>query len=181
MIGCVLMVVINHGSRCNGIAFPTCFPGSAVANEPFCDDSTTYKVRATELVKVMTLKEKLSMWQGHGLQLGVPRLNIKPYRRDTVCFQGVGLNIKDSPWVPPDVTVFANAINFGNSWDTALAAKVANATASELRGVNEIIIETSNGTILGGPICDVGPMANTAHDPRWGRIAQVSSPNTPPS
>lgn len=87
----------------------------------------------------------------------------------------MALNTHDSPWSPPNVTVFPNAINFGASFDPELAARVANATASELRGVNELTHKATGYAEMAGPICDVGPMANTAHDPRWGRIAQVYS------
>eukprot|EP00039_Didymoeca_costata_P000246 m.44754 g.44754 ORF g.44754 m.44754 type:complete len:774 (-) comp10143_c0_seq1:12-2333(-) len=169
---CIVAMIMIREVAC-GVSPATCAPGSPAEKMAFCDPTMSYVDRAQALVNEMTVEEKLNVWLGHGLQAGVPRLNIKSYRRDTICFQGVALNSGDAPWIPPAITVFPNAINFGTSWDAGLIAKVANATSSELRGVNEIVHESSNGTMLAGPVCDVGPMANTAHDPRWGRIPQI--------
>eukprot|EP00911_Craspedida_sp_UC1_P001925 UC1_evm1s1481 len=153
----------------------TCASGSVSANASYCNPSLPYAQRANLMASAMTQEEKLMIWQGHGLQPGVPRLNVKSYRRDTICFQGVALNTEDSPWQPPHTTVFPNAINWGSSWDFELIEAAANVTGAELRGVNELSYASSGGASYTGPVCDVGPMSNTVHDPRWGRIAQVYS------
>lgn len=59
----------------------TCAKGSPVVDEPFCNTSLSFASRAALLTAAMTQSEKLAMWQGHGLQPGVDRLNVKPYVR----------------------------------------------------------------------------------------------------
>ena len=53
---------------------------------------------------------------------------------------------------------------------------MSNATADEMRANSIAFAQSSKGQ---GPIvslsCDGGPLANSAHDPRWGRISEAYS------
>ena len=78
------------------------------------------------------------------------------------------------------VTVFPHAIAQGASWDVDLVRRVSNATAIEARILSEQAYVKTHGASAGGVLsCDGGPLANTAHDPRWGRIAETYSEGHP--
>lgn len=72
-----------------------------------------------------------------------------------------------------NVTVFPHAIGLAATWDTDLYHRVAAATAMEGRIVNLINYNNSGGTSWQGVQCDGGPLANTQHDPRWGRVSET--------
>ena len=72
------------------------------------------------------------------------------------------------------VTVFPHAIAQGASWDVDLVRRVSNATAIEARILSEQAYVKTHGASAGGVLsCDGGPLANSAHDPRWGRISET--------
>ena len=62
----------------------------------------------------------------------------------------------------------------GATFDTELVEAMSNATADEMRANSVRTMQQSRGQ---GPInslsCDGGPLANSAHDPRWGRISET--------
>ena len=72
------------------------------------------------------------------------------------------------------MTVFPHAIAQGASFDLDLVRRVSNATAQEARILSDEAYAQSGGQNAGAALsCDGGPLANTAHDPRWGRIAET--------
>jgi beta-glucosidase-like glycosyl hydrolase len=69
--------------------------------------------------------------------------------------------------------VFPHAIAQGASWDPALIRRMSNVTAVEVR-ISSAISYQGSGTDHGVDLsCDGGPLANSAHDPRWGRISET--------
>eukprot|EP01052_Picozoa_sp_SAG31_P013662 SAG31_NODE_827_length_11749_cov_14.363090_6_plen_449_part_00 len=90
--------------------------------------------------------------------------------RDATCIHG------PAPYhvVPaPNVTVTAHAINLGATWDLELVAEVSDMTWKEMRAVTQKYYKMLNGTHVIALGCDGGPLANSAHDPRWGRISET--------
>ena len=72
------------------------------------------------------------------------------------------------------VTVFAHAIAQGASWDLDLVTRISNATSIEGRILTEMDYISGRGMNAGSALsCDGGPLANSAHDPRWGRISET--------
>eukprot|EP01043_Picozoa_sp_COSAG02_P059829 COSAG02_NODE_7694_length_2889_cov_19.079570_2_plen_333_part_00 len=146
-------------------SMPTCAPGSPVEHERFCDASLSFEVRAQVLVSNLTLDEKLDLWTVNTMARSIPRLNIKGFKWDSTCIHG-------GPFV--GATVGPHAINQGATFDTLLVEAMSNATADEMRANSIRTMQQSRGQ---GPIdslsCDGGPLANSAHDPRWGRISET--------
>ena len=83
--------------------------------------------------------------------------------RDSTCIHG-------GPF--KGATVGPHAINQGQSWDIELVAKMSTATANEMRANSQRSWLSNKGEI-GSLSCDGGPLANNAHDPRWGRISET--------
>ena len=71
------------------------------------------------------------------------------------------------------MTVTAHAINLGATFDLDLVERISNMTAVEMRAVTQKMYGESNGTLVLALGCDGGPLANSAHDPRWGRISET--------
>lgn len=96
----------------------------------------------------------------------VERFNMKTWSLDHTCIHGVN---KAS-----GVTVFPHAIAQGASWDIPLVQRVSNVTAIEARILSAQGYKKTGGTNSGEALsCDGGPLANSAHDPRWGRISET--------
>jgi beta-glucosidase len=70
------------------------------------------------------------------------------------------------------VSVFPHAIAQAAAFDVDLVQRLLAATLLESRTLNSLIYNVSNGTVWTGTSCDGGMLANTAHDARWGRIAE---------
>jgi beta-glucosidase len=101
---------------------------------------------------------------------GVPSLNLKSLAWDATCIHGVStMNGILDPH--RNTTVFAHAIAQGATWDPALVARASLATQLELRAINVENYAATNRWM--GTSCDGGALANTAHDARWGRIAET--------
>ena len=96
----------------------------------------------------------------------IERLNIKGWSLDHTCIHGVNKVSK--------VTVFPHAIAQGASWDLELLRRISNVTAIEARIISNKNYVASGGANAGSALsCDGGPLANSAHDPRWGRISET--------
>eukprot|EP00047_Mylnosiga_fluctuans_P014509 m.39025 g.39025 ORF g.39025 m.39025 type:complete len:896 (+) comp5543_c0_seq2:78-2765(+) len=148
----------------------TCSPGSIASNLSFCDKSLTHEARAAALVAMLTTEEKLSIWSPTFPSAAISRLNIKQYMWDSTCIHGPA-PYHLSP--APRVTVTATAINLGATFDLDLVQQVSNMTAIEMRGVTQMFYNLTNGNGVLALGCDGGPLANSAHDPRWGRISET--------
>ena len=138
--------------------------GSVAANLTFCDPSLSFEDRAVALVANLTLDEKVTHWTVTGMHQGIGRLNIKGFNWDSTCIHG-----------PPfsGVTVTPHAINQGATFDVKLIERLSGATADEMRAITQREYRSSGGAAYIGLSCDGGPLANNAHDPRWGRISET--------
>jgi len=72
-----------------------------------------------------------------------------------------------------NVTVYPHAIGLSASFDVDLMARVSQATWLEARIINELAYNESGGTVWANTIAAGGPLANTVHDPRYGRAAET--------
>ena len=147
-----------------GPAMPTCARGSPAEHERFCDVALTFEDRAAALVRNLTLPEKLELWTVNTMARSIPRLNVKGFRWDSTCIHG-------GPFV--GATVGPHAINQGATFDAELVEAMSNATADEMRAHSILSYAASGGQTIGSLSCDGGPLANSAHDPRWGRISET--------
>ena len=161
----------------DGTALPplphTCAPGSPSARLPFCDASLDVGARVDDLLARFTPAEKVALFgMGTGGFSYIPRLNVKGWHHDFTCIHGVNFpnGIANAP--PVNVSVFPHAIAQAATFDLDLVAAISNATAYEARALNQLIYESSAGTLWAGTSCDGGPLANTVHDPRWGRTSE---------
>ncbi len=73
---------------------------------------------------------------------------------------------------PLNVSVFVHAIGQAAAFDLDLVARVSNATLYEARAVGQAVYRASGGTVWAGTSCDGGPLANSVHDARWGRVSE---------
>ena len=157
----------------------TCGEGSIAANLDFCDRTLSFERRAALLVAHLNESEKLALWSPPHPTQPIARLNVKGYEWDTTCIHGPSPNHIGAVHgaggraLHAYVTVTAHAINLGASWDTDLIRRVSNMTAVEMRAVTQQAYAESNGTMVLALNCDGGMLANSAHDPRWGRIAET--------
>ena len=144
----------------------TCAPGSAEAKLPFCDTSLGFLARTEDLVGRLNQSQQVSMFLSYPGTPYIRELNLKGWSLDHTCIHG--LNKANG------VTVFPHAIAQGASWDTDLVHRVSNATAVEARILSARGYEQTKGGNAGEALsCDGGPLANSAHDPRWGRISET--------
>jgi hypothetical protein len=153
----------------------TCAELSPAHGLPFCDVSLDIDARVDDLLSRLTPAEKVALFNmGTGGFAYVPRLNLKGWHHDFTCIRGVnypnGISVPTSP--PVNVSVFPHAIAQAASFDLDLVAALSNATAYEARALNQLLYQSSGGTLWAGTSCDGGPLANTVHDPRWGRISE---------
>jgi len=138
----------------------TCDPRNNITAK-FCDASLTNEERVADLLSYMSLDLKLSHFVIN--MVALEDLQVKAFHWDVTCIQGVDWPNRGDV----NVTVFPNAIAQGATFDPSLTAMVANATAFELRALRH-----ANDSGIAG-VCDGGPLANTAHDPRWGRNSET--------
>jgi len=147
----------------------TCSPNSSAgeAKYPFCDRSHGFAARAADLVSRLNQTEQLDLWgRSYPGTPFIERLNLKGWSLDHTCIHGLN---KAS-----GVTVFPHAIAQGASWDLDLVKRISNATAIEARILSYKIYKRGGGANAASYLsCDGGPLANSAHDPRWGRISET--------
>ena len=124
----------------------------------------SFKERAASLVAELTLTEKSQLFNVVCMLGYVERLNLKGTHWDSTCIHGVSN--------AGNATVFPHAINLGASFDRDLVARVGLATSAEMRSISAAAYTQGGGKAYNN-VCDGGPLANTAHDPRWGRISET--------
>ena len=155
----------THVRGDNPLAY-TCAPGQPGASLPFCDRGLGFEARAADLGARLNISEHIDLFFSYPSSPSIARLNTKGWSLDRTCIHGVN---KES-----NVTVFPHAIAQGASWDLQLVTRVSNATAAEARILSQMIYIRTNGQNAGAALsCDGGPLANSAHDPRWGRISET--------
>ncbi|XP_053562988.1 uncharacterized protein LOC128653621 isoform X2 [Bombina bombina] len=133
---------------------------------PFMDPSLPWDVRVNDLIERLTLEEMvLQMARGGVLQNGpappIPRLGIKPYSWNTECLRG---DVQAPGWA----TSFPQALGLAASFSPELVAKVANATATEVRAKHNYFMSVGNYDDHTGLSC-FSPVINIMRHPLWGR------------
>jgi len=146
-------------------AFPDCTSG-VLASNSICDTSLDSYTRATGLVSLFTLAEKISNSQNESP--GVSRIKLPAYEWWNEALHGVA----DSPGVTfaaagqnySYATSFPQPITLGAAFDDDLIFEIATVTSTEARVFN-------NGGRAGLDYWT--PNINPFRDPRWGRGAET--------
>lgn len=115
-------------------------------------------VRVDDLVRRMTLEEKVSQMQNDAV--GIPRLGIPAYNWWNEGLHGVARS--------GYATVFPQAIGLAATWDTALIHNIAETISTEARAKYNKAIAEDNHSIYYG-LTFWSPNINIDRDPRWGR------------
>lgn len=151
----------------------TCEPGSPSAGLPFCDYTLPIATRVADLYSRLSFDQRIELFSIpiHANTYD-PVLNLKSIFWDITCIAGLSPGHLDPQL---NGTVFPNTIGQAASFDVDLVSRIGKATALEGRITNQINYRSSAGKTWQGTLCDGGPLANTPHDPRWGRISEVYS------
>jgi hypothetical protein len=138
---------------------------------------------------------KLALWGSLNPPLPYDAVsNIKSFRWDQTCIHSIG----SGPSPAQFSTVFPHALSLGSTWDVGLiqasvdmgmvpselqhyaqyirmvpSQTVGGVTALEGRIYNQINYRLTAGTTYQAVSCDGGPLSNTVHDGRWGRISET--------
>ena len=149
----------------------TCAPGSPAAALPFCDYALPIADRIADLYARLSFDQRVELFSIpiHPNTYGAA-LNLKQIFWDITCIAGLSPGKLDPQL---NSTVFPNAINQAASFDVGLVARIGAATALEGRITNQMNYRSSGGKTWQATLCDGGPLANTAHDPRWGRTSET--------
>ncbi|KAM4700600.1 uncharacterized protein O3C94_001691 isoform 2-T2 [Discoglossus pictus] len=147
-------LVLLHLTFCEGLDYP------------FMDPSLSWDVRVNDLIERLTLEEMvLQMARGGVKENGpappIPRLGIKPYNWNTECLRG-------DAEAPGWATAFPQALGLAASFSPELVARVANATATEVRAKHNYFTSVGNYDDHTGLSC-FSPVINIMRHPLWGR------------
>jgi hypothetical protein len=151
----------------------SCAAGSPLLGRKLCDSSLSFAERAADMLSLLSPAERVqyfgAMTQSRDWIPYNETTNIKSFEWVTTCIHGLASN----PQPQHNNTVFPHASSLGATWDVALIAEVGSATAVEARIINALNYAATNGTEFQSLSCAGGPLANTVHDGRWGRIAEA--------
>lgn len=125
----------------------------------YLDTSLSFAERAKDLVRRLTLEEKIGL-MNHPAH-GVPRLNIPAYNYWNEALHGVARNGR--------ATVFPQAIAMAATWDMELIHKVAAAISDEGRAKYHAALRRNGYTAQYQGLTFWSPNVNIFRDPRWGR------------
>jgi beta-glucosidase len=129
-----------------------------IAIPKYSNTSLDFETRASDLVLLMTLEEKISQL-GDGAP-AIPRLNIQEYHWWNECLHGVAR--------AGTATVFPQAIGMAASFDTNTMREVADIISDEARAKHHEAQRNKNYNIYNG-LTFWSPNINIFRDPRWGR------------
>lgn len=166
---------LDDGSGSGGVAPQTCAHDSPVATRPMCNASLPFTARAADLLSLLSLDDKVRYWGSltqNTKDFAIPynaATNVKSFFWVTTCIHGLSGN----PSPSANVTVFPHASSLGATFDVELIAAVGAVTAVEGRVVNQINYRLTQGETFQAVSCPGGPLANTVHDQRWGRVAEA--------
>ncbi|KAL4625833.1 hypothetical protein ACB092_05G053200 [Castanea dentata] len=138
--------------------------GLDVKSLPFCDKKLSYQVRARDLVRQMTLYEKVRQLGNRAY--GVPRLGIPEYQWASEALHGLsnagpGTFFDNSV---PHATSYPTPILTTASFNESLWNTIGKAVSTEARALFN----------LGhAGLTFWSPTINVARDPRWGRIIET--------
>ena len=143
----IILLLNNNYTQAQEIAIPK-----------YSNTSLDFETRASDLVLLMTLEEKISQL-GDGAP-AIPRLNIQEYHWWNECLHGVAR--------AGTATVFPQAIGMAASFDTNTMREVANIISDEARAKHHEAQRNKNYNIYNG-LTFWSPNINIFRDPRWGR------------
>ena len=126
---------------------------------PYLDTSLPLVERVKDLIKRMTLEEKVGL-MNHPAH-GIPRLNIPAYNYWSEALHGVARSGR--------ATVFPQAIAMAATWDKELIHKVATAISDEGRAKYHAALRRNGYTAQYQGLTFWSPNVNIFRDPRWGR------------
>jgi beta-glucosidase len=138
-------------------------PAKATSTYPFQNPRLPLGARVDDLVKRLTLDEKVSLL--HQYEPAIPRLGIKAFKTGTEALHGVAWSTDKNNGgavVTAKGTVFPQAVGLASTWNPALIKQVGSAVGDEARGYNAI-----NPDLWGVQLW--APVVNLLRDPRWGR------------
>ncbi|WNV88454.1 glycoside hydrolase family 3 C-terminal domain-containing protein [Umezawaea sp. Da 62-37] len=147
-------------------------PAAARQTYPFRDPGLPLDSRVGDLLKRLTLDEKVSLL--HQYQPAIPRLGVGAFKTGTEALHGVGWSTDRSnngAVVTAKGTVFPQAVGLASTWDTELIKRVGAAVGDEARGYN-----VENPGVWGLQLW--APVVNLLRDPRWGRNEEGYSEDT---
>lgn len=124
----------------------------------YLDPDATSEARAADLVKRMTLEEKISQMVNDAP--AIERLGIPAYNWWNECLHGVARAGR--------ATVFPQAIGLAAAWDEDLMGRVATAISDEARAKHHEFVRLGRRGIYQG-LTFWSPNINIFRDPRWGR------------
>lgn len=125
----------------------------------YLDTSLSFAERAKDLVRRLTLEEKVGL-MNHPAH-GIPRLNIPVYNYWSEALHGVARNGR--------ATVFPQAIGMAATWDRELIRQVATAISDEGRAKYHAALKRNGYTLQYQGLTFWSPNVNIFRDPRWGR------------
>jgi beta-glucosidase len=131
---------------------------SPAHSDVYLDPSRPLAQRVDDLVRHMTLAEKVSQMQSDAP--AIPRLHIAQYDWWNEGLHGVARS--------GYATVFPQAIGMAATWDTRLIQNVADTISTEARAKYNEAQRHDNRSIFYG-LTLWSPNINIARDPRWGR------------
>ena len=143
----IILLLNNNYTQAQEIAIPK-----------YSNTSLDFETRASDLVLLMTLEEKISQL-GDGAP-AIPRLNIQEYHWWNECLHGVAR--------AGIATVFPQAIGMAASFDTNTMREVADIVSDEARAKYHDAQRNKNYNIYNG-LTFWSPNINIFRDPRWGR------------
>ncbi|MEM6642556.1 MAG: glycoside hydrolase family 3 N-terminal domain-containing protein [Bacteroidota bacterium] len=125
---------------------------------PWFDETKSFEERAGDLVKAMTLEEKISQTLDNSP--AIPRLGVPAYVWWNEALHGVARNGR--------ATVFPQAIGMAASFDPDLMKRVAEVISTEARAKFNASVAIGNRGQYAG-LTFWSPNVNIFRDPRWGR------------
>ncbi|WP_408963919.1 glycoside hydrolase family 3 protein, partial [Nonomuraea angiospora] len=120
--------------------------------EPFLDPAIPIPDRIDDLVRRLTLEEKVGLL--HQYQAPVERLGLGAFRTGTEALHGLA-------WLGP-ATVFPQAVGLASTWDPDLVRRVGEATGDEVLAFHHKDPAGAGRNVW-------APVVNPLRDPRWGR------------
>ncbi|MEV4110590.1 glycoside hydrolase family 3 C-terminal domain-containing protein [Nonomuraea sp. NPDC049695] len=120
--------------------------------EPFRDPAVPIPDRIDDLVRRLTLEEKVGLL--HQYQAPVERLGLGAFRTGTEALHGLA-------WLGP-ATVFPQAVGLASTWDPDLVRRVGEATSDEVLAFHHKDPAGAGRNVW-------APVVNPLRDPRWGR------------
>jgi beta-glucosidase len=122
--------------------------------------SKSFEERAADLVRRMTLDEKISQMQNEALP--IRRLGIPYYNWSSEGLHGI---VNEGG----NATVFPQAIGLAATWDTDLMHAVADVISTEARAWYRLCLERGDTLGIHRGLTYWSPNINIFRDPRWGR------------